>query len=95
MIDEIQKLLDEYAVWLRHKTTLREVDREWIEITSPYFDRHNDYIQIYIRRQNGGYLLTDDINTIQDLQQSGCALESSKRRSLLNMTLNGFGVQLN
>lgn len=95
MIDEIQKLLDEYAVWLRHKTTLREVDREWLEITSPYLDRHNDYIQIYIKRQNGGYLLTDDSNTIQDLQQSGCALESSKRRSLLNLTLNGFGVQLN
>ncbi|MHB8160840.1 MAG: DUF1829 domain-containing protein [Thermoleophilia bacterium] len=95
MIDEIQKLLDEYAVWLRHKTTLREVNQEWLEITSPYLDRHNDYIQIYLKRQNGGYLLTDDSHTIQDLQQSGCALESSKRRSLLNMTLNGFGVQLN
>ena len=45
MIDEIQKLLDEYAVWLRHKTTLREVNQEWLEITSPYLDRHNDYIQ--------------------------------------------------
>ena len=95
MIDEIQKLLDEYAVWLRKKTTLREINQEWLEITSPFLDRHNDYMQIYLKRQNGGYLLTDDSHTIQDLQQSGCALESSKRRSLLNMTLNGFGVQLN
>lgn len=95
MIDEIQKLLDEYAVWLRNKTTLREINQEWLEITSPFLDRHNDYMQIYLKRQNGGYLLTDDSHTIQDLQQSGCALESSKRRSLLNMTLNGFGIQLN
>ncbi|MHB8169883.1 MAG: DUF1829 domain-containing protein [Thermoleophilia bacterium] len=95
MIDEIQKLLDDYLAWLRDRTTLRQVDQEWIEITSPYLDRHNDYIQIYVKRQNGGYLLTDDSHTIQDLQQSGCILESPKRQSLLNMTLNGFGVQLN
>ena len=95
MIDEIQKLLDQYAVWLRDKTTLREVNQDWLEITSPYLDRHNDYIQIYIKRQNGAYLLTDDSHTVQDLQQSGCALESSKRQALLNITLNGFGVKLN
>lgn len=95
MIDEIQKLLDDYVAWLRDRTTLRQVNREWVEITSPYLDRHNDYIQIYIKSQNGGYLLTDDSHTIQDLQQSGCSLDSPKRQSLLSMTLNGFGVQLN
>lgn len=94
MIDEIQKLLDDYNAWLRDKTTLRQVNQEWIEITSPYLDRHNDYIQIYIKRQNGGYLLTDDSQTIQDLQQSECVLDSPKRQALLNLTLNGFGVQL-
>lgn len=95
MIDEIQQLLDDYMAWLRDRTTLRQVNEEWIEITSPYLDRHNDYIQIYVKRQNGGYLLTDDSHTIQDLQQSGCILDSPKRQSLLNMTLNGFGVQFN
>ena len=91
MIDEIGKLLDDYRAWLKDKTTLREV-QDWVEITTPYLDRHNDYVQIYARKDNGAYVLTDDGYTIRDLEQSGCKLESPKRRDLLGMTLNGFGV---
>jgi hypothetical protein len=94
MIQEIQRLLNDYLAWLRDKTTLRRVGDEWVEITTPYLDRHNDYIQIYVRRGDGGFLLTDDGYTIGDLEQSGCKLESPKRQELLRMTLNGFGVRL-
>jgi hypothetical protein len=94
MIEEIQALIDRYVAWLKDKTTLRQV-AEWIEITTPYLDRHNDYLQIYATRKNQGYVLTDDGWTIEDLEQSGCKLESPKRQSLLKMTLNGFGVHLN
>ena len=93
MIQEIRKLIDDYLAWLRDKTLLRQVG-QWVEITTPYLDRHNDYIQIYARKQDSGYLLTDDGFTITDLEQSGCKLQSPKRQELLKMTLNGFGVQL-
>jgi hypothetical protein len=91
--EEIQKLLDSYLQWLRDKTILREVG-DWVEITTPYLDRHNDYVQIYAQRQNGSYLLTDDGYAIDDLAQSGCNLDTPKRQELLRMTLNGFGVQM-
>jgi hypothetical protein len=93
MIQEIQRLLDAYHAWLKDKTVLRQLD-QWIEITTPYLDRHNDYLQIYARKANGGFVLTDDGYTINDLEQSGCKLSSPKRQDLLKMTLNGFGVQL-
>lgn len=93
MIQEIQRLLDAYHAWLKDKTVLRQID-QWIEITTPYLDRHNDYVQIYARKANGGFVLTDDGYTINDLEQSGCKLNSPKRQDLLKMTLNGFGVQL-
>lgn len=93
MIEEVQKLLDDYLAWLRDKTSLRQID-QWVEITTPYLDRHNDYIQIYASKVNGAFVLTDDGYTIDDLEQCGCKLESSKRQDLLKMTLNGFGVQL-
>jgi hypothetical protein len=92
MIEEIQDLIDTYLKWLKDKTLLRQV-KDWVEITTPYLDRHNDYLQIYAKRQNGGYLLTDDGYVLEDLQQSGCKLESAKRQALLRITLNGFGVQ--
>lgn len=93
MIDDIQNLIDKYQLWLRDRTVLRQVN-DWVEITTPYLDRNNDYIQIYAQRNNGDYLLTDDGWVLDDLIQSGCNLDSPKRQSLLKMTLNGFGVQL-
>jgi len=93
MIEDIQTLLDAYHAWLKDKTVLREIG-QWAEITTPYLDRHNDYIQIYAKKNSAGYVLTDDGYTINDLEQSGCKLQSPKRQDLLKMTLNGFGVQL-
>jgi hypothetical protein len=95
IVNEIEKLLDEYRAWLKDKTTLRGVGDSWVEITTPYLDRHNDALQIYARQANGGYLLSDDSYTIHDLEASGCSLNTEKRRDLLKMTLNGFGVKLN
>ena len=92
-VAEIEQLLHNYRAWLRDKTTLRQVNGEWVEITTPYLDRHNDALQIYIRVENGGYVLTDDSYTIHDLEASGCNL-TKKRQDLLKMTLNGFGVKL-
>ncbi len=94
MINDVQHLLDEYWAWLKDRTTLRQIN-EWVEITTPYLDRHNDHIQIYAKRRDGTFVLTDDGYVLQDLEQSGCKIDSAKRQSLLKMMLNGFGVQLN
>ena len=93
MINEVQALLGQYWAWLRDKTTLRQV-KDWIEITTPYLDRHNDRLQIYAKRRDGGYVLTDDGYVLTDLEQSGCRIDSPKRQALLKVTLNGFGVQV-
>ena len=53
-VAEIEQLLHNYRAWLRDKTTLHEVNGEWVEITTPYLDRHNDALQIYIRAENSG-----------------------------------------
>ena len=93
MRGEIQSLLDQYWVWLRDRTSLREIG-DWMEITTPYLDRHNDCLQIYAKRSNGVFVLTDDGYIVEDLEQSGCKIDSEKRRDLLEMTLNVFGVQI-
>ena len=92
MIEEVRALLDEYQAWLRDKTVLRELD-DWVEITTPYLDRHNDCLQIYAARDGGSWVLSDDGFIISDLEISGCALDTPKRRALLDVTLAGFGVK--
>ena len=93
MIDEVQSLLDGYWRWLKDQTSLRAV-HDCVEITTPFLDRHNDYLQIYAKRHDGGFILTDDGYTVADLEQSGCTIDSPRRQDLLRTTLNGFGVQI-
>ena len=92
MTEEIQALLDQYWEWLRDKTTLRRMNG-WVEITTPYLDRHNDRLQIYAMRRGSGYVLADGGYVLDDLEQSGCKIDGGRREALLTMTLNGFGVQ--
>jgi len=94
MMQDIQALVEQYSVWLKDRTSLREVE-DSVEITTPYLDRHNDYLQIYAKRANGGFVLTDDGYVIDDLELSGCKIDSPKRQAMFNATLNGFGVQAN
>jgi Domain of unknown function DUF1828 len=93
MIEEIKSLVKKYGEWLEDKTVLREIPGGYVEITTPFLDRHNDYIQIYVKKESGNYLLTDGGYTIQDLELSGLPLDSQKRQNLLKMTLAGFGVE--
>jgi hypothetical protein len=91
-VDEVRGLLDRYVAWLKDKSQVRQL-KDWVEITTPYLDRHNDYLQIYAKSANGGFLLSDGGYVLEDLQMSGCSIDTPKRQALLQMTLNGFGVQ--
>ena len=93
MIAEIKRLTVEYHKWLRDRIVLKQLE-DWVEITAPYLDRHNDYLQVYTQSVADGYLITDDGYTISDLEMCGCPLDSPTRKRFLAETLNGFGVHL-
>ena len=85
-------LVATYLTWLKAKITVAEFD-SICEITTPFLDRHNDHMQIYVKKTDAGLLLTDDGYTISDLLLSGCDLKSQRRQELLRNILNGFGVR--
>jgi hypothetical protein len=91
---EIERLVNNYLYWLKDKTLIKQVDSDWVELTTPYLDRHNDCLQLYVRKNGTEYELTDDGYIIADLINSGCSLDGAKRQELLNITLAGFGVRL-
>ena len=59
MIAEVHQLKEQYIAWLNDKTTLRQVE-DWVVVTTPFLDRHNDYIQVYVTGSASGYTITDD-----------------------------------
>ena len=92
MLKDVQPLLEQYWMWLRDQTSLRQING-WVEITTPYLDRHNDCLQIYAKREGASIVLTDNGYILEDLEQSGCKIDSAKRRALFKTTINGFGIE--
>src|SRR4051812_7332030 len=88
---DCSSLVDGYLEWLRSNMSVCRVG-EACEITTPFLDRHNDFLQFYAQPENGRFRLSDDGNTIRDLEQSGVDLTSPKRARLLEVALNGFGI---
>jgi hypothetical protein len=91
---EVDKLIQDYTKWLAEKTIGKPIDDIWTKISTPFLDRHNDGIEIYIKKEGSGYFLTDDGSTIRDLEMSGCELKTQKRKDLLETALAGFGATL-
>src|SRR5487761_1368307 len=86
------QLVDSYLEWLRAKIELRDIGGV-CEITTPFLDRHNDRIQIYVHTEGNRLRLSDEGVTIADLEMSGCGVSSENRQRMLQTILNGHGVQ--
>ncbi len=86
------ELVDSYMRWLRERITVADVGGV-CEITTPFLDRHNDHLQIYVKRTREGLLLTDDGYILSDLEMSGVDVTAERRRELVGTVLAGFGVR--
>jgi hypothetical protein len=91
---ECQSLINSYVDWLKESISTENINGV-CEITTPFLDRHNDHLQIYIKDTPEGLMLTDDGYTLADLQLSGLNFSSPKRQKILNTILYGFGVHQN
>jgi hypothetical protein len=88
---ECERLIADYLRWLKEELEVSELQGS-CRIATPFIDRHNDEIEIYVEKRNGGLLLTDDGYTIADLASSGLTFATDKRKAHLTAILNGFGV---
>lgn len=89
------QLKEKYINWLENEISVKNIG-EYFEITSPFLDRYNDYLQIYAKLENNNEIfLTDDAYTINNLKMSGIDINSLKRKQILENFLKKYRVQLN
>ncbi len=88
----IQKLIEDYTSWLKSEITFDKIG-EYYEITTPYLDNANDYLQIYVKQEGNDILFTDDSAIIHGLKMHGIQL-TSNRKSYLERILCQYGVKL-
>ncbi len=93
LLDPI-KLKEKYINWLEKEISVNQIG-EYLEITSPFLDRYNDYLQVYAKlEKDDEIILTDDSYIINNLQMSGIDIKSTKRKQLLESFLNKYNVKL-
>jgi hypothetical protein len=90
---DCEELISGYLGWLKQGLRINELESS-CQIATPFLDRHNDEIEIYVERCNGGLLLTDDGYTVADLLATGMKFHTPRRKAHLTSVLNGFGVRL-
>lgn len=89
---DIQNLLDDYMKWLKEEITFDKIG-EYYEITTPYLDNANDYLQIYVKQEDDEIFFTDDGEIIHNMKMNGIQL-TQNRKNHLQKILNQFGVKL-
>ena len=96
-MNELSKILDDYYNWLRSKTHIIEDERtDWTAISTPFTGIFNDGIEIYCRRNNGKWILSDGGETLNLLEESGVQINRSpKRKNFVDSIVKNYGVSEN
>lgn len=90
---DIEKRIDEYLKWLKQEIRFSPLSNGYYELVTPFLDSSNDYIQFYVKEENGHLFFTDDSWTLSTLEMSGIKL-SDKRMSQIEQIATQFGVRL-
>lgn len=89
---DIQKLIDDYATWLKGEISVEKFG-EYYEITTPYLDYANDFLQIYVKQIDDEIYFSDDSVTIGNLKMCGFKF-TPKKMAYLQQILNRYDVSL-
>jgi hypothetical protein len=93
----INTLMDDYYAFRKEKTLITASNsNDWIEISTPFVGLFNDTVDIYAKKEGNKIILSDDGNTLRDLELSGLEItRSPKRKEILDRILINHGVQMN
>jgi len=95
-MNAITELIDEFYGFLRQKTVLSYDEKtDWTQISTPFLGVFNDSIDIFAKRDNGKIILSDDGETLHNLELCGVSISrSAKRKEFLNSIMRNYGVTL-
>ncbi|WNY24388.1 hypothetical protein MmiHf6_17190 [Methanimicrococcus hongohii] len=93
----VNEVMDNYYNFLKEKTIVTtDSSSDWVEISTPFVGLFNDTVDIYAKKEGRKIILSDDGNTMRDLELSGLEITKSfKRKEILDRILNNYGVTLN
>ncbi|MFV0482222.1 MAG: DUF1828 domain-containing protein [Campylobacteraceae bacterium] len=91
----INSLINSYTNFIQESMSIEEIHNKLYSVETPFLDRKNDFITIYIKINKEQIELTDNGETILDLELSGMHFNTPKRKEELNFVLNGHSIRIN
>ncbi len=94
----VDDLVENYNKWLKDKTTIKSDDLTgWTTISTPYIGLFNDTIEIFAKRKSNEEIqLSDDEQTLHNLELSGVSISRSpKRKEIVEKILLNYGIHQN
>lgn len=88
----INELINDYYNFVKSNISINEING-FHEITTPFLDHFNDYIQVYVTMKDDEFIITDDSYIISNLKVGGLSF-SEKRTNLVNKICTQFGAKL-
>jgi len=94
-VDEDINFKKIYLDWLNENIEQYKIKQNIFRITLPFLDINNDHTEFYIEKLDDNfYRLSDDGNTLNELELSNFDIFNSKRRiEIFNNVLNGHGIK--
>lgn len=89
---ELEHLIYNYLEWLKDEISFEKIGA-YYEITTPYLDSSNDYLQIYVRQEGDEVFFSDDGYIIGNLQAHGFIFTPARKQHLKQL-LYQYGVTL-
>jgi hypothetical protein len=95
-VNWVNTSVDNYYNWLREKTFIqKDLTTDWFLINTPFIGAFNDTIEIYAQKNGSQLKLSDNGETLSNLEIQGLQIQGSKRRkSLLDSILINYGVKI-
>ena len=92
----LKPLIDEYYNWLKARTTIIEDETTgWTEIQTPFIGIFNDTIEIYAKKIGDKIFLSDNGQTLANLDLLGVQINRSpSRKSILDRIMLNYGLKL-
>ncbi|MDN7144400.1 DUF1828 domain-containing protein [Liquorilactobacillus mali] len=92
---ETKEWISQYTEWLNQNYTIQNLE-QGDEITTPFTNTIGDNIRIYVKPLKDNLIeLSDDGNTLNDLDLMGIDMTTSTRNKLLVNVLNQYNIKKN
>lgn len=91
----VNTYVDDYYTWLREKTFIqKDSNTDWFLINTPFVGAFNDTIEIYAQKKGNQLRLSDNGETMSNLELQGLHIQGSKRRrAILDTILLNYGIR--